>query len=221
MIQALLFDLDGTLIDSDPIHVQVFIDMLADYGVPMTAEIYARDLHGRVNAEIFADLLPDEDPKALSDLKEAEYRRRLEAMDTAPAIPGAGQLIDAARARGQTCAVVTNAPIENAPAALAAVGLSGRFDTVVTAGDVAHPKPAPDPYLEAMRRLGVKAEACVIFEDSPSGLAAAQASGAAVIGVASSLSAEALRAKGAALAIDDFNDPALERFLAQQEGALS
>lgn len=219
MIQALLFDLDGTLIDSDPIHVAVFIDFLAGYGVPMGAEEYERRLHGRLNADIFAEILPDEDPHEMSAAKEAEYRRRLDLMDQPPAIPGAAALIDRARARGWKLAVVTNAPRENAPAALAAVGLADRFDTIVTADDVPRGKPHPDPYLLAMRRLGVPPEACIVFEDSPSGLAAARAAGATVVGLTSSLSPDALADHGAALALADFTDPALGDFLARLEGA--
>lgn len=219
MIRALLFDLDGTLIDSDPIHAEIFVDFLGARGVEMLLDDYQTRIHGRLNAEIFAELLPDEDPAVMAEAKEAEYRRRLEAMDKGPGVPGAAALLDHARAQGWKVAVVTNAPRENAPAALAAIGLADRFETVVTADDVARGKPSPDAYLEAMRRLDVPPEACIAFEDSPSGLAAATAAGATVVGLATSLSPQALAAHGAALAVQDFTDPALESFLARRTGA--
>lgn len=219
MIQALLFDLDGTLINSDPIHVAVFIDFLGGYGVPMSAEEYDRRIHGRLNADIFAEFLPDQDPAEMSAAKEAEYRRRLKLLDTPPSVPGGADFIAQARAKGWKLAVVTNAPRENAPAALATLGLEGQFDTIVTADDVPRGKPHPDPYLLAMDRLGVRPEHCLAFEDSPSGLASASAAGATVIGLASSLTPQALVAHGAKLALTDFTDPALGEFLARLEGA--
>jgi len=218
MIEALLFDLDGTLIDSDPLHADVFVDFLASHGVAITREDYTTRIHGRRNADIFAEFLPGEDAKEMSAAKEAEYRRRLGRLGVAPAIPGATALIDRAKAKGWGLAVVTNAPWLNAPAALAAVGLTGRFDTLVTEEDVTRAKPAPDPYLVAMQRLGVAPGASVAFEDSPSGLASARAAGATVVGLTSSLGPEALAAHGAELALKDFTDPALDIFLAHREG---
>lgn len=87
MIRALLFDLDGTLIDSDPIHAEIFVDFLGARGVEMLLDDYQTRIHGRLNAEIFAELLPDEDPAVMAEAKEAEYRRRLEAMDKGPGVP--------------------------------------------------------------------------------------------------------------------------------------
>ncbi|NNL72092.1 MAG: HAD hydrolase-like protein, partial [Silicimonas sp.] len=73
-LKALLFDMDGTLVDSDPIHISVFIDFLAERGVTLTEAEYMARIHGRTNLEIFGDLLPDEDPREMDLAKEAEYR---------------------------------------------------------------------------------------------------------------------------------------------------
>jgi HAD superfamily hydrolase (TIGR01509 family) len=107
-------------------------------------------------------------------------------------------------------AVVSNAPTENAHAMLAAIGLAGRIGTIVLGDDCPKGKPDPFPYAEAMRRLGVDPADAVAFEDSRAGLTSASAAGAFAVGVASSLSADALTACGARLVIRDFTDPALE-----------
>ena len=222
MIDAILFDIDGTLIDSDPIHVAVFADLLAEHGQEIDEAFYLEHVHGRLNADVFAELLPDEDPEAMSDLKEAEYRRRLERhSDIDRRVPGVTAFIGRCEGLGLKLAAVTNAPRDNAPASLAAVGLADRFETLVVAADVPRGKPAPDPYLEAMRRLGVTPERCLIFEDSPSGIAAGLAAGAQVIGLSTSLSRDEVASLGVDLVIANYNDPALDAYLAKFEGALT
>jgi HAD superfamily hydrolase (TIGR01509 family) len=219
--RALLFDLDGTLIHSDPLHEAVFVDFLAARGVELGAGDYARRIHGRLNLEIFAELLPGEDARHLSELKEAEFRRRLEASTEDHGIAGAAAFLRARRAEGWKTAVVTNAPPANAPASIAAVGLTGLFDTVVAGEDCSAGKPDPAPYREALRRLGVAARDAVAFEDSPSGLSAAIAAGIPTVGLASSLDASTLLDHGVQLVVRDFTDPALEAFLAHGQGALT
>jgi beta-phosphoglucomutase len=204
---ALLFDLDGTLIFSDPLHRAVFAEVLAPWGVDLTEAVYARHVHGRLNADIFADLAPGGDPVALGDAKEAEFRRRLGGQ--ADPLPGAPAFLDWAAAAGIPCAVVTNAPRANAAAMLAAIGLADRFPVVIAEGDAAAAKPDPAPYLLAAARLGVAPGACVVFEDSPAGIRAGLAAGARVVGLATSLPAAQLSALGAWLAITDYTDERL------------
>ncbi|MCU0908677.1 MAG: HAD family phosphatase [Rhodobacteraceae bacterium] len=167
---ALLFDLDGTLIFSDPLHRVVFAEVLAPWGVDVTEDVYARHIHGRLNADIFADLAPGGDPVALGDAKEAEFRRRLGGQ--ADPVPGAPAFLARAAAAGIPCAVVTNAPRANAVAMLSAIGLAHRFPVVVAEGDAAAAKPDPAPYRLGAARLGVDPAACVVFEDSPAGIRA-------------------------------------------------
>ena len=213
MTTALLLDLDGTLIDSDPLHTAVFADMLASYGHRVDAAFYSRHIHGRLNREIFAELCPGEDAAALGDAKEAEYRRRLGA--GYPPLPGALALLDLAAARGWRTAVVTNAPRANGEAVLAAIGLAGRIDTLVIGEECAAGKPDPAPYLEGLRRLGADAAASLAFEDSPSGIRSAVAAGIRTIGIRSLLDDATLRGAGAALTIRDYDDPALAPELAR------
>ena len=207
MIAALLFDLDGTLIATDDLHADVFAEIGARHGVPIDRARYDREIHGRLNEDIFGDLFPHEDPQVMADKKEARFRERLG--DAAEPVPGLHRLLDWATGRDLPMAIVTNAPRENAEAMLAAIGLAGRFDTIVAGGELPRGKPDPLPYLAAAERLSVAPVHAVAFEDSPSGVRSAAGAGTTVIGIRSSLDDAALRAAGAAKSIADFNDPAL------------
>ncbi len=214
MPAALLFDLDGTLIHSDPIHVEVFGDLYRERGRPFEPADYYRHIHGRENVAIFSEVFPDEDPHALSDEKEARFRDRL-ARVAAPTMPGADALMQRAKAAGWGIAIVTNAPRDNAIAMLAATGLAGHVAEIVIGGELPRAKPDPLPYQEAMRRLGVTPDRALAFEDSPSGARAARGSGAYTVGIRSSLDDHALRQAGAHMTLTDFTDPALEPALAR------
>ncbi len=211
MSAALLFDLDGTLIQSDPLHFAVFAEMFAERGREITWEWYVAHVHGTHNLESFPVLFPGEDAQRLSDEKEARFRDRL-SMGQTP-MPGAPALIDLAGAQGWGVAVVTNAPRINAEHMLSAIGLRSRFETVIIGDECARGKPDPEPYVAAMRALGVAPAAAIAFEDSASGLQSARASGAYTVGIRSSATAEELMRHGAQTTLQDFIDPALPEIL--------
>ncbi|MBO6884642.1 MAG: HAD family phosphatase [Marivita sp.] len=214
---ALLFDLDGTMLNSDPIHEAVFTELWASQGLAIPHGFYIEQVHGRLNVDVFAEHLPDEpDPQGLSEWKEAQFRDRLPS--PYPEAPGLTAFLDHAQAQGWQLAVVTNAMRLNAEAMLGAIGLRDRFEVIVIGEECAHGKPHPLPYLTAMQLLGESPETCIAFEDSPSGMRAAAASGAYSIGVRSALSDAELRAVGAKMTIEDFTDPALPDILARIEG---
>lgn len=217
--RALLFDLDGTMLDTDPIHEAVFRDLLGPRGIKVDRDYYMTVIHGRLNIAYFSEHLPDEpDPQRLSEEKEAEFRRRLPK--PYPPTPGLLELVRGAEAEGLGLAVVTNAMRPNAEAMLDAIGLRDAFPVIVIGEECARGKPHPDPYLAAARALGVPPDACVAFEDSPSGVRSAVASGAVTIGVRSALSDAALRAEGARITIADFADPALHIILGPNFGRI-
>ena len=101
------------------------------------------------------------------------------------AVPGAARFARAALASGIPCAIVSSASAGNIGLALEAIGLAGRFVVIIDHDRVARGKPAPDPYLLAAAELGVRPQACVVFEDTAPGVAAAHAAGAKCVGVAS------------------------------------
>ncbi|MBU2962171.1 HAD-IA family hydrolase [Citreicella sp. C3M06] len=211
--KALLFDLDGTLLLSDPLHYQVFAEMFAERGKTLTQQIYETQIHGNHNLDSFPKLFPGEDPQALSDEKEARFRDSL-GHGTAP-MPGAEALLDRADREGWRLAVVTNAPRENGEYMLEAIGLRKRFELLIIGDECARAKPDPEPYLLAMRELGVRPQDCILFEDSPSGMRAAARSGGYAVGIRSGLPEDRLREAGAKITIADYEDPALEGILAR------
>ncbi|SHH18254.1 HAD family hydrolase [Marivita hallyeonensis] len=215
---ALLFDLDGTMLNSDAIHEQVYRELWASRGLEMTDGFYMAHVHGRLNVDVFAEFLPDEpDPQGLSEWKEAEFRARLPR--PYPPMPGVLDVLETARAQGWAVSVVTNAMRLNADAMLAAIGAQDFVDDVIIGEECTHAKPHPEPYLTAMSRLEVAHHDCIAFEDSPTGVRAATASGAFTIGVRSALSDADLRDNGAHATIQDFTDTALPALLDRLKGA--
>ncbi|TKS99829.1 HAD-IA family hydrolase [Streptomyces lasalocidi] len=185
---ALLFDNDGTLVSSLASVERCWTKWAREYGV--TAEVFAGiALHGRTAVEIVGDLLPaDRVAEAVARVE------RLEVDDVADGgvelLPGTRDLLDALPA--DRWAVVTSATHRLAAARLDAVGI--RPKTLVTADEVTHGKPHPEPYLLAARQLGVDPARCVVFEDAPAGLAAGRAAGMTTVALATTHRAEELDA---------------------------
>lgn len=206
---ALLFDLDGTLIDSDPLHHAAYATLFAERGDELSLDQYHREIMGRPNADIMAQFWPDEPENhaAIAARKELMFRDSLAA--SVPPTQGIHALLDWAAASGAGVAVVTNAPRDNAETMLRAAGLAPRFDLLIIGEECARAKPDPLPYQLAMQALDVTPSRCVAFEDSASGLRAARGAGAHVFGLTTGLSPQRLRQAGAHDVIDDFTDPAL------------
>lgn len=216
MLKALIFDMDGTLADSDPVHLRAFAEFLAPYGIEVDEEVYRATISGRSNALIFADLLPHhapEDRERFADEKEAAFRRLATEMEP---LAGLIELLDWARAQGLRLGIVTNAPRANLDHTLQALKIASRFDVLVSAEEVARGKPDPLPYLTALERLGVSASEAVVFEDSVAGVQAGKAAGIHVFGVLTGQPAPVLVEAGADATLDDFCDPGLWRFLRER-----
>jgi len=209
MLKALLFDVDGTLADTDPIHMQAFERYLARHGLSVDDAFYRTRISGRTNAAIFADLFPDHSPEEQLQFgheKEALYRDL--AGELAP-LQGLSALLDWATGLGCCLAAVTNGPRLNLRHALDALGFEGRFDVLIAREDVARGKPDPMPYVTALERLGVVAADAIAFEDSPAGVRAAKAAGLFTFGLLTSQPASILSGVGADATIADFEDGGL------------
>ncbi|MFO1143335.1 MAG: HAD-IA family hydrolase [Amaricoccus sp.] len=204
--RALLFDLDGTLVDSDPLHHAAFAEIMAERGRELTIDEYRATIMGQPNAAILAQHFPGEDVAILHRKERMVIDRLADAVEP---IAGIHALLDWAEAAGAACAVVTNAPRANAIALLTASSLGHRLPTLVIGEECDRPKPDPAPYQAAMRALGVTPSQSIAFEDSRSGIRAARDAGVRVFGITSGLSADELLAAGAHAAIRDFTDPAL------------
>ncbi len=214
MLKALLFDLDGTLANTDPIHFQTWQAVLQDYGLEIDHAIYNRQFSGRTNAAIVSDLLPHLSPiaaTALSQHKEAEFRQRA-AHQLSP-MTGLMEFLAWAEAHHLDQAVVTNAPVENVDFMLSVLGLGDRFNTIVLGEQLERGKPDPLPYQVALERLSITAQSAVAFEDSPSGIRSAVGAGILTVAIASTHPADVLYAVGATLVVPDFSDPRLRELL--------
>jgi HAD superfamily hydrolase (TIGR01509 family) len=184
---AVVFDNDGLLLDTESVWTRAERDLFERRGIEFTVA-HKRELVG-TSAEIAGAILErrlGETGRAaeligeLNELVVAELEHGVEAM------VGARELLHALKQRGTPIGLVSNSPRRFVERSLEIVGFVDRFDVILSAHEVAAPKPAPDPYLEACRRLGVEPGPSVIaLEDSPTGVAAARAAGLTVIGVPS------------------------------------
>jgi HAD superfamily hydrolase (TIGR01509 family) len=212
-LKALIFDMDGTLADSDPLHLVAFSNMLAPHGISMNEDIYRTKISGRTNAAIFADFFPQAsaaEQERLADEKEAAFRRLAGEL---PPLPGLLRLLDWAGERAMAIGLVTNAPPENARHMLEVLQIADRFQVAVVGGDVARGKPDPLPYLTALERLGVTADAALAFEDSVAGVKAATAARIRTVGILTGQTRETLAEAGADPVIEDFTAATLWRAL--------
>ena len=192
---AVLFDNDGTLVDSTPAVERSWLRWAEEYGVDPS--LLGRH-HGVPAAGIIAALAPQ-----LSDADAAAALARIteiETADTDDVVALAGAVAAVEALLPHRCAVVTSATRGLGLARLAAAGIT-LPDVVVTFDDVERGKPHPDPFLLAAKRLGVEPNACLVVEDAPSGLAAAKAAGCATLALTSTTGAQELRDTGHADAV--------------------
>eukprot|EP00958_Prasinococcus_capsulatus_P014601 scaffold1535_cov382-Prasinococcus_capsulatus_cf.AAC.63 len=212
---AFLFDMDGTLVDSDPVHLESFAAHFGSHGVTVDEHYFRENIHGRGNAEIFSisfPEVPEEERKKMAVQREKLYRSI--SIQKLKSINGANAFVQWAKSQGVAVAVVTNSVRDSADCCLDLCGLNHFFDVVVCGPECVRPKPYPEPYLEGASKINMPIERCIVFEDSPSGVkAGVAAKAAAVIGLRSTQTDASLRAAGAHYTVQDFSDPALVAFL--------
>jgi HAD superfamily hydrolase (TIGR01509 family) len=216
LYRALLFDLDGTLAETDSLHLPTWVHALEPYGVEVDEEFYRDKISGRSTAETVRELLPDltdVEGRSIGDAKEASFRERASELEP---LPGLVDFVERGRMRGMRIALVTNAPEENVEAILLALKLRAFFDVVVLADEVEAVKPDPAPYRAALEKTGVPAEEALAFEDSISGISSSVAAGVPTVGIASSQEPQKLLAAGAFMTAQDFTDPQLRALIDTQ-----
>jgi beta-phosphoglucomutase family hydrolase len=180
--KAYLFDCDGTIVDSMPLHYVAWKRVFGEHGCAFPEELFyawggmpVRDIIAALNAEHGLSMPVEE----TAHKKERYYHEMIEDLKAIPEV-----LAHIEDQHGRIpFAVVSGSTRNSVEISLNALGLLDRFDTLVCAGDYAKGKPDPEPFLTAARLLGVKPEECLVFEDAETGVMAAKAAGMAVVKV--------------------------------------
>jgi HAD superfamily hydrolase (TIGR01509 family) len=185
LTRAALWDLDGTLVDSERYHWRSWRDALAAEGVDLTYDRFLASF-GQRNDRILRGWLGEDTPlerlQRIGDAKEAEYRRLAEAEGLAP-LPGAAEWAARLHADAWKQAIASSAPRLNVEVMLRVLDLTRFFDVIVAAEDVRAGKPDPQVFLTAAAKLGVPPARCIVVEDAPAGIEAARRAGMKSIGV--------------------------------------
>ncbi|MCW6034892.1 HAD-IA family hydrolase [Spirulina subsalsa FACHB-351] len=214
MLNAILFDLDGTLVNTDSLHFDTWITALKPLGISMDRPTYDRVISGKHNDDIVQDILshlPLEEARKVAEEKERLFRQMGEKLSP---VAGLNQMLNWADQQQLKQGVITNAPRENAEFMLKTLDLWERFPVVIVANDAPKGKPDPAPYQLALSRLEIESDGVLVFEDSPSGIRSAVGAGLYTIGIASTHPVESLLRAGAKQVIEDFTDSTLWEILA-------
>lgn len=177
-VSAILFDHDGTLVDSEPIHCQLWNRVLKPFAVTLSFEEFVSVSVGVPTKATAVQLVKDYQLPVSADTLMASKVEQVERYLHTQAFPlfdGAKEMVMWAHQQGYKTAIVSGARRDEVLATVKAYGLSDYLQVIVTADDVAQNKPSPESYQQAMLALGVTPEQCIAIEDSPSGIAAAKA----------------------------------------------
>ncbi|MFI5098587.1 MAG: HAD-IA family hydrolase [Candidatus Acidiferrales bacterium] len=199
LCSALLFDMDGVLVDSTPAVARVWAAWAAKYG--FDPDFVVRHAHGRPSLVSIQELLPHASPEA--HLAEDLRMQQAEIDDVADvvALPGAANLLS--QLPLDRFAVVTSAVRELAEVRLRAAGILHLVRHMVTASDIRHGKPDPEPYLQGAAALGFSPANCIVIEDAPSGVRSGEAAGSRVIAIRTTTRDPELLASGADWIVND------------------
>lgn len=183
-IAALIFDLDGLLVDSEPIAAAAMERFLASFGAVPSEDIQRQMLGRRLSEAIAISQQGYGLPGSVTELADHYGQMRLDALrGTVQAMPGAREIIAFGRRHGLAIGLATSGMRTHADLSLQETGLAGLFDAEVTGDDVSRGKPAPDLFQLAAERLNVEPGKTVVLEDSPLGVEAGIAAGMRVIAV--------------------------------------
>jgi beta-phosphoglucomutase len=216
---AIILDMDGVIIDSNPFHRMAWREFLERHGIAVTENMFKDVIFGTTGDQAIRNLLqpPELTAEQLSLYTEeidASYRNIISGSEQIFPVDGLYNFLDFIKELGFKIALATSAPPENISLILERLGITEYFDVIVDKTHVTNGKPDPEVYLKAVENLKTDSGYCLVFEDSLSGVRSAIRAGIRVIGVTTSHSAEELSQAGTFCNIDDFNDPSLPEMLA-------
>ncbi len=212
--KAILFDMDGVIVDSDPYHRPAWFEFSQKYNPDLSKEQVSKIMHGRTNQDIISEIMgrdmSAEEIDKYSEEKELIYQKLIE-----PKIKEVRGFTSFIRTLGDMKRnIATSAPPMNIDFVLTKLGIAKYFDKslIVNSSMVTKGKPDPEVYLKAAERLGVEPSDCLVFEDSPSGVKAAKNAGMKVVGVATTIPTNRLTNElQTDFAINDFTEINLEK----------
>lgn len=204
---AVLFDLDGVLIDSTPAVTRVWEWWAREHG--FDPEKTVREAHGRPSIDTIREHLPNADHEAENRIVEA---KEIEDVEGIVPLPGALNLLSTLPPGRWTIATSCTRPLAETRIRAGGLPVPQKF---ITASDITKGKPNPEPYEKAAALLGFPSSACVVFEDVPAGIRAGKAAGAKVIAVRTTDSDKELSAAGADFIVDSCADVVVESFSAE------
>lgn len=214
--RAVIWDVDGTLIDSADAHLQSWREIFRLEGYPDIEQETFDRWFGRRNQEVlrehFGPDVHDDVLARVGDAKEAHYRAALEE-DQIALLPGVEEWLDYLAESGWLLGIGSSAPRENLNLILDLSGFALHFDAVVSREDVQHGKPDPEVFLTAANRLGVDPSRAIVIEDTAAGILAAHRAGMRTVGVGPQHAA--LGAMVSVATLDDLPDDAFDRLLEQ------
>lgn len=202
---ACIFDFDGVIINSEPLHAEAQRHTLTHYQISIPPGVLAQ-FYGRPDANLFAYVdaeITRGNPSApeMDAFKRREY---LQLFEQVPLVPGSLEFVQAARGRFRKIGLATSATIRDLSLAVRKYRLESCFDVIVTGDDTLQHKPHPEPYLKALAALSLRAADTLVIEDSPNGIRAAKAAGCTVAALTTSFSSGQVLSAGADFVFGSF-----------------
>jgi len=179
---CVIFDMDGVLADTGPIHYESWVKLAKQIGVKFSKRFFNLTFGQQsisITRELVGPKIKQEVVEKWANLKELYYREMVK--DELKLLPGALDLIKELHARNFKLAVGSSGPPENVDLLLSTLNIKDYFDVIITAAEVKNGKPAPDVFLIAAEKLNIKVDNCLVIEDAPVGITAARKAGMKVI----------------------------------------
>jgi HAD superfamily hydrolase (TIGR01509 family) len=196
-----LFDLDGTLVNTDKVYYKVWKQILNKYNIDLTEDIFQKYIHGNSDETVIKTLIPI----VTDNISEWKDRLFIENLSDVVMIDGALDLMKKVAELGHKCAIVTNCNRKVAERVVGHFHFDRFIDFIIVGAECSKPKPYPEPYLAAMKRYNILSNRAIIFEDSKSGLlSASSANPYCIVGITTNYSKKELLVNGAATGIDDY-----------------